>query len=122
MIGGLGYSVYNFSTEADLESYVRSTTYQASSQICFGITVQNSTAGNYQYKLRFNISQNPERSDGPSAEALLTQDKGIDLEMYNYMIQRGMIGGNNLVNTAIFQLQTGNNNNYLQNNVAPVYQ
>ncbi len=38
------------------------------------------------------------------------------------MVNQGMIGANTLVNTAILQLQTANNNNYLQNNVAPVYQ
>ncbi len=60
MITSLGYRALNFSSEGDLESYIRNTNYQNTSLICFGITVQSSTSGNYQYKLRFNMSGNPD--------------------------------------------------------------
>ena len=73
----------------------------------------SSTTDNYQYKLRFNVSSRPDNSDGPNPESKLTGDQGIDLKLYSNMINRGMIGANTLVNTAILQLRTSNNNNYL---------
>lgn len=60
-------------------------------------------------------------SDGPDPEGKLTLDAGIQLDLYNNMLYRGMIGANLLVNTAILQLKT-DNQTYLQNNISPVYQ
>lgn len=74
MLTGLGYTPRTFSSEADFESYIRDTNYQTFSQkICFGITVQSSAASNYQYKLRFNISNRVENSDGPAPTLKLTE-------------------------------------------------
>lgn len=100
----MGYTTLNFTDEATLESYVRSSDYSKQTQVCFAIVVDSSTVGgSYQYKLRFNISVNPLNSDGPSTSLKLTQDKAIDITMYNTSLVKGMIGANTLVNTMIFQ-------------------
>jgi len=121
MLNNFGYTTYNYSSETEMETYIRNTAYQNSTQVCFGITVQNSTAGNYQYKLRFNVSEDGS-GDGPSTQSSLTEDAGVDLDKYNTVLYKGMLGANILVDTAILQLQTGNNNDYFQANVSPVYQ
>ena len=120
-----GYGIYNiklFNTESDLESYVRDQSYSTNSQICFAITVQGSSSNSYQYKLRFNVSTNPTTTDGPNPSIKLTEDKGIDLDMYLRTFKQGMIGANVLVGTAILQLQTGSSSDYLQTTVSPMYQ
>ncbi len=83
---------------------MRSQTYSNSSQICFALTVQGSSSNTYKYKLRFNQSTNSATTDGPNPTLKLTQDKGIDLQMYLRTYSRGMIGANILMGTAIFQL------------------
>lgn len=70
--------------------------------MCFGIIIDSSSTP-YQYKLRFNISNDASRSDGPNPTTKITQDAAIDLTIYGRSISRGMIGANTLVNTAIFQ-------------------
>jgi hypothetical protein len=115
-----GYTVKNFTSESSLESYVRDLNYASNPQICFAIVIDSST-GNYQYKLRFNISVVATRSDGPSTSLKTTEDQAIDLTMYTQSFTRGMIGANTLVNTAIFQKEAGATD-YLKHNIAPMYQ
>lgn len=122
MITNLGKTPKLFAAESDLDIYVRDANYQTFAQkICFGITVQSSS-GNYQYKLRFNMSQNLQRTDGPPPTLKLTEDKGVDLDLYKRTLDRGMIGANTLVNNAILQKETAANTNFLTNKVSPVYQ
>jgi hypothetical protein len=64
--------------------------------------VVDSSSGTYQYKLRFNISIDTSRTDGPTPIAKITQDQAIDLNIYNRSMT-GMIGAGTLVNNAIFQ-------------------
>lgn len=70
--------------------------------MCFGIVVDSST-GTYQYKLRFNISNDNSRTDGPRPNDKITKDAAIDLTTYSRSISKGMIGAATLVNTEIFQ-------------------
>jgi hypothetical protein len=121
MLTGLGYTTHQFAAESDFESYIRSTSYPSVTNVCFGIVVTSSTGGNYQYKLRFNISNNKDSSDGPSPSLKLTEDSGIDLSLYYRMEQYGMLGTNTLVNNAILQLETASTN-YFEKTVAPLYQ
>ena len=84
MITGYGYTTQLYATEADFEAFIRSTTYETGTKLCFGIAVLSSTlGGNYQYKLRFNISINRQRTDGPATTLDLTEERGIDLTMYS---------------------------------------
>jgi hypothetical protein len=96
--------------------------YVSQQQLCFGITVQNSTFGNYQYQLRFNITGDANNADGPPSDLPLTLDQHVELYLYTRTLYGGMIGANNLVQTAILQLESGNSNAYFQNRVAPVFQ
>ena len=89
--------------------------------MCFGITVQSSAGGNYKYQLRFNISLNTARTDGPATTLDLTQDQGIDLGLYEAELS-GMLGANTLVNNAILQVATTSTTNFFQNKVSPVHQ
>jgi hypothetical protein len=75
--------------------------YPNTPQICFGIVV-DSSSGTYQYKLRFNITLDVTKTEGPIPSAKITEDQSIDLNMYNRSM-RGMIGASTLVNNAIFQ-------------------
>ena len=58
LLTGLGFTTQQYANEADFDAYIRSTTYESGTKICFGITSLSSTGGTYQYKLRFNISLN----------------------------------------------------------------
>jgi hypothetical protein len=58
--------------------------------------------------------------DGPDTDLLLTQDQGIDLELYKS--SSNMIVTNLLVNDAIFHLVTGDSTKYLENHISPMYQ
>ena len=55
---GFDLTTQLFATEAEFDAFIRSGTYETGTKICFGITSVSSTGGNYQYKLRFNISNN----------------------------------------------------------------
>lgn len=123
MLTTLGYTPKLFVSESEFESYIRDPAYQTFSQkICFGITVQSSAGGNYQYKLRFNITNRADNTDGPAPTLKLTEEKAIDLPLYQRTLDQGMIGANTLVNNAILQLETADNTKYFQNTVSPVYQ
>jgi hypothetical protein len=119
-ITSLGYTPQYFTTESDLESYVRSSNYPNNPQMCFGIVVDSST-GTYQYKLRFNMTIDQDTTDGPLPTTKLTQDQSIDLKIYNRSIFQGMIGASTLVNTAIYQKETSTSN-ILKHSIAPIYQ
>ena len=55
-----GYTTQIFSSDTDINNYVRSLAYGVSqSKFCFAVSVVESTAGGaYTYKLRFNDSNN----------------------------------------------------------------
>jgi len=71
--------------------------------ICYAIVVSSSTNNNYEYKLRFNISNRASQSDAPSTNLKLQLDQAIDLEWYSGAIINGSIGANTLVNNTIAQ-------------------
>lgn len=102
LLATAGLTPLYFAAETDLENYVRDQSYSTQSKICFALVVDSSSSS-YQYKLRFNVSQNADNSDGPSTSLKLTLDQSIDLTLYNTSIYKGMIGAATLMNTAIFQ-------------------
>jgi hypothetical protein len=44
------------------------------------------------------------------------------LPMYLSEVKRGMLGANNLVNSAILQLEQGSSTDFFENQISPVYQ
>lgn len=73
MISGYGYTTQIFATQADFDAYIRNANYESQTKVCFGIDVTSSTLGGaYKYSLRFNISQNRQRTDGPWTTLKLT--------------------------------------------------
>ena len=78
MLTNFGYQSILFSDETAFEDYIRSDDYQQKTQLCFGVTVQNSTDGNFSYSLRFNITDDTNVTDGPWTTLPLTQDKEVD--------------------------------------------
>jgi hypothetical protein len=94
-----------FATEAELETYIRSSDYGSQTQICWGVVVESEIAnGNYQYKLRFNISSSNDNNNGPASDLALTLDEGIDLMTYQSGLWMGMVGANHLINDIILQI------------------
>ena len=71
--------------------------------ICFGIII-TSSAPNYGYKLRFNISNQAGSTDGPTNTAKLSIDQLLNFEIYARSLKQGMIGANLLVNNAILNV------------------
>ena len=102
LITTAGLTPQYFTAESDMENYVRDQSYSTATQICFALVVDSSSSS-YQYKLRFNVTQITDTSDGPSTSHKLTNDQAIDLILYNTSIYKGMIGAATLMNTAIFQ-------------------
>lgn len=80
----------------------------------------DSSSGTYQYRLRFNITDETSKTDGPPTTLKLTQDQAIDLKMYNRSMT-GMIGAATLVNNAILKAETGGSKS-LKHSIAPIYQ
>lgn len=80
----------------------------------------DSSAGTYQYKLRFNISSETSQTDGPTTTSKITQDQAIDLKIFNRSMT-GMVGANTLVNNAIFKAETDGLKS-LKHSIAPIYQ
>ena len=99
----LGYVPQTFTDDLTFEQYIQSTSYASSKQICFGITVQSSTTGNYSYSLRFNMTLD-NTTDGPWTTLPLSQDDEVDYSLYTRTTSQGMLGANNLVHTAILQI------------------
>ena len=123
MVTGLGYTTVQYATESAMEDHIRAEGYATSTdKICFAVVVDSSSGGNYDYKLRFNISNNPDNSDGPATNDDLVFDQAVDLDLYLTFKEQGMIGANTLVNTAILQEETSSSTNYFSNRMAPVYQ
>lgn len=104
MLTGLGYTPQTFASQTAFDAYIRSFDYQTQTKVCFGIDVSSSTGGTYKYALRFNMTQNRDRTDGPWTTLKLTEDRGIDLQLYSKTVTRGMLGANTLVHNAILQL------------------
>lgn len=77
--------------------------------------------GNYQYKLRFNISLSGEKNDGPVSSLPLTEDSGIDLNSYQSALWNGMVGTNTLINDLILGIETATTN-HLKATISPAYQ
>ena len=58
MINAAGLTTKQFANTADFEAYIRRTDYEVIRKLCFGVTVESSTGGDYQYQIRANISLN----------------------------------------------------------------
>jgi len=61
-------------------------------------------------------------TDGPWTTLSLSQDKDIDYALYSRTMTQGMVGAQNLVNTAILQIEENSSTEYIANTVAPIYQ
>ena len=83
LVTGLGYTTISYASESALEEHIRSEGYSTTAdKICFAVVVDSSSGGNYDYKLRFNITTNPQNSDGPDTNADLVRDQAVDLDLY----------------------------------------
>ena len=83
LVTALGYSTITYASESALDEHIRSEGYSTTTdKICFAVVVDSSSGSNYNYKLRFNITTNPDNSDGPATNDQLTFDQAVDLELY----------------------------------------
>lgn len=66
------------------------------------------------------MTVDPARTDGPLTTTKITEDKAINLNIFNRSMT-GMIGAATLVNNQIFKAETGGTKS-LKHYIAPVYQ
>lgn len=121
LLTNLGKTSTIFDSTAAFEAFLVDPAYGSPNAICFGITVESSTSGNYFYSLRFNMTTDS-TTDGPWTTLSLSQDKDIDYALYSRTMTQGMVGAQNLVNTAILQIEENSSTEYIANTVAPIYQ
>ena len=58
----------------------------------------------------------------PSTTASVTSDDAIELSAFANTVGRGAFGANTLISTLILQAETGDTNDYFENNIGPIYQ
>ena len=86
----------------------------------FAVSFDEATLNDkYTYRLRFNISDNWQ--DGPITTGPLILDQPADLDGYLFATYSGMIGTTTLINTLIFQTETGSAFDVFQNTQGPIY-